>query len=150
MRLAGLIVIAALAACSSAGGGVGNSGLDPLPFPVERGSALPPPQPAQASQNAPPEGAGPGGLDFGQWRSADPAVYAQSFQAQVRQRYASQSQAQIRADLQANGFACEEGTRLECRIEIMERECAVDWYVVLESGRADPVAGFDRMCLGAR
>ncbi|PZO50964.1 MAG: hypothetical protein DCF16_12230 [Alphaproteobacteria bacterium] len=150
MRFAGLIVIAALAACSTAGVTGGGDGLAPLPFPVERGSALPPPDEAARGQTAPLQGARPGGIDFGQWRAADPATYAPSFQAQIRTRYAGQSNDAIRADLERNGFACEEGGRLECRIEIMENQCAVDWYVVLERNGAEPVAGFDRMCLGAR
>lgn len=149
MRLAGLIVIAALAGCSTAIGGDGGE-LGPSPFPVERGSALPPPDAAAPAQSAPPQGAGPGGIDFGQWRAADPAIYAPAFQTQVRARYVGQTNAAIRTDLERNGFACEEGGRLECRIEIMENQCAVDWYVVLERNRPEPVAGFDRMCLGAR
>lgn len=150
MRLVGLIVIAAaLAACSTSVGGSGDN-LQRLPFPVERGSALPPPTPAANAHAAPPEGAGPGGVDFGRWRQADPASYGPAFQAQMRQRLAGKSSAEINADLVANGFACEDGQRLECRIEIMESQCAVDWYVVVERGRAEPVAGFDRMCLGAR
>lgn len=121
----------------------------PSPFPVARGSA--PPPPAQAvSQSAPPEGAGQGGVDFGQWRSADPAQYAPAFQAQMQRRTAGRQMGAIQADLEANGFTCENGERLDCRIEIMERQCAFDWYVVLERGRAEPVAGFDVMCLGAR
>jgi hypothetical protein len=149
MRLAGFIVIvAALAACSTGGGGTG--GLQPLPFPVERGSALPPPAPAASTQTAPPEGAAAGGVDFGQWRQADPAVYAPAFQAQMRQRLAGKNNAEINTDLESNGFACEDGQRLECRIEIMERQCAMDWYVVVERAGAEAVAGFDRMCLGAR
>lgn len=153
-----LFFATALAACASSapsnggpGGvaGIGGGGLAPLPFPVERGSALPPPT-AAGVQGAPPEGAAPGGMDFGQWRAADPAVYAPTFQSQVRQRYAGRSTAQIKTDLEANGFACEEGQNLDCRIEIMERQCAHDWYVVVERNSAEPVAGYDKMCLGAR
>lgn len=149
MRAITLIMAAAvLAACAGASGG---ERLDPLPFPVERGSAMPPPAASAApGQSAPPEGQGAGGLDFGQWRSADPAAYAPSFQQQLRTRYAGQDAAALKASLEANGFACEESGRLDCRIEIMERQCAYDWYVVLERGRAEPVAGFDQMCLGAR
>lgn len=146
MRFGFLLVIAALAACSTTGGG--DSGDAPLPFPVERGSALPPPGGAAQAQSAPPEGAGPGGIDFGQWRNADPATYAPAFQSQIRTRFAGQDAAAIRADLESNGFTCNQTGRLDCRIEIMERQCAVDWYVVVERGQ--PVAGFDRMCLGAR
>jgi hypothetical protein len=89
-------------------------------------------------------------MDFGQWRAADPAAYMPAFQTQVSRRYSGKNQTEIRADLEANGFACEDATRLDCRIEIMERQCAVDWYVVVERGRSEPIAGFERMCLGAR
>lgn len=144
MRVLVLAVIAALAACASGPAPRQNSALA-----AARGTALPPPTGVQAPRAAPPEGQGAAGLDFGRWRGADPAAYASAFRTQIRTRYAGQSEAQIRADLEANGFACEDGARLDCRIEIMERECAHDWYVVVERGR-EPVAGFDVMCLGAR
>ncbi len=150
MRIFLVAAVAALAACASGPGGGAASSDAPNPFPVARGSALPPPSPATNDQSAPPEGATAGGLDFGQWRGADPAVYGPAFQSRVRARYAGQSNAQIRADLEANGFACREGEPLHCRIEIMERQCAVDWYVVVERASAEPIAGHDVMCLGAR
>ena len=135
MRTLILAAAALLAACAS-GGAEPDAADASSPFPVERGSALPPPQ-AQG-QAAPPEGA------------ADPTQYAAQFQAQVRQRFAGQNATQLRMSLEANGFACEDHQRLDCRIEIMERQCAFDWYVVLERGDREPVAGFDQMCLGAR
>jgi hypothetical protein len=67
----------------------------------------------------------------------------------MRARYANQEVSYVRADLEANGFACEDAARLDCRIEIMERQCAFDWYVVIERNRAEPIAGYDVMCLGA-
>jgi len=148
MRVLLIAVIAALAACAS-GGADPEVETGSSPFPVERGSAPPPPQDS-SRQSAPPEGAGPGGIDFGQWRQADPAVYGPAFQTQIRQRYEGRSTAQIRADLEANGFACTETGRLDCRIETMERQCAFDWYVVVERARPEPIAGFDLMCLGAQ
>lgn len=145
MRLFALIVIAALAACASgAPEGPTNAALA-----AARGTALPPPAEAGAGRSAPPEGQGPGGIDFGRWRGADPAVYAPAFQNQIRARYAGRQGGDVRTDLETNGFACEDGARLDCRIEIMERQCAHDWYVVVEPGR-EPVAGFDVMCLGVR
>jgi hypothetical protein len=149
MRVLIVAAFAALAACASTGA-PNLSGDTPNPFPVERGSALPPPELSQSAQPAPPEGEGPGGFDFGQWRGADPASYAPAFQERVRARYADQEISYIRADLERNGFACEQSGRLECRIEIMERQCAVDWYVVVERAGAQPIAGHDVMCLGAR
>jgi|CXWL01.1.fsa_nt_gi hypothetical protein len=154
MRFFALVLAVALGACAAANEVVGNvtGGEAPAnPFPVERGSALPPPAMSGAGQTAPPEGVASGGIDFGRWRGADPASYAPAFQSQLRQRYAGQTASQIRANLEANGFACTAAAdRTECRIEIMERQCAHDWYAVLERGRAEPVAGFDIMCLGAR
>lgn len=149
MRVMVFAAFVVLAACAS-GGAPSVSADSPNPFPVERGSALPPPEDGQRGQTAPPEGAGAGGLDFGQWRNADPAVYAPAFQERVRARYANQEVSYIRADLERNGFACEQSGRLECRIEIMERQCGIDWYVVVERSGAQAVAGHDVMCLGAR
>lgn len=125
-------------------------GPPPTAFPEQRGTALPPPAPTGA-RTAPPEGAGPGGIDFGAWRSADPATYQPSFQAQLRQRYRDRGLAETKADLERNGFTCEEGeSGLDCRLETMERQCAFDWYYVEPAGAAEPVAGFDIMCLGAQ
>lgn len=149
MRIFIVAALAALAACASGGAQIADDEVNP--FPVARGSALPPPAPGAGSQSAaPPEGAGPAGLDFGQWRGADPAVYAPAFQNRVRARYADRDIAYIRSDLEQNGFACEQSGRLECRIEIMERQCAIDWYVVVERAGAQAIAGHDVMCLGAR
>lgn len=148
MRVVMIAAIAVLAACATGGApDVPNDAASP--FPVERGTAPPPPGPAGPGRSAPPEGVGAGGLDFGRWRSADPAAYTPAFQTQIRQRYEGRGAAQVRADLEANGFLCEDARGLDCRIEIMERDCAFDWYVVLDRS-PEPVAGFDVMCLGAR
>jgi len=147
MRVMVMALVALLGACAMGGGGDEAVDVGPSPFPVERGAATPPPAPT--GSNDPPEGASPGGLDFGAWRQADPASYGPQFQTQVRQRFAGQNAVELRASLEANGFACENEQRLDCRIEIMERQCAFDWYVVLERGAREPVAGFDQMCLGA-
>lgn len=146
MRVMVIAMVALLGACATGGGG-DEPASGPSPFPVQRGQALPPP--TETAVSTPPEGAARGGIDFGQWRQADPAVYAPAFQTQIRQRFAGQTNAELRASLEANGFRCEDERRLDCRIEIMERQCAFDWYVVLERGAREPVAGFDQMCLGA-
>ncbi len=148
MRAALIALAVAVGACAADGAGR-DAQLGPSPFPVERGSTPPPPVTA-GRQAPPPEGRATGGIDFGAWRQADPAAYAPAFQSQIRARLAGKSEAQIRADLAANGFTCQDGGRLDCRIEIMERECAFDWYVVLARGEAEPAAGYDIMCLGAR
>jgi hypothetical protein len=128
----------------TAGGGAAS------PFRATRGSAQPPPSEAGASARAAPvEGVGPGGIDFGQWRNADPAVYGPAFQTQMQARYTG-GPAAARPDLERNGFSCRDRERaVECRIEIMERQCAKEWYVVFEQARREPIAGFDVMCLGA-
>ncbi|MBL8547620.1 MAG: hypothetical protein JNL81_14230 [Hyphomonadaceae bacterium] len=148
MRVMAIALVALLGACASGGsGGADVASGGPSPFPVQRGTAERPP--SAPGQTTPPEGVASGGIDFGRWKSADPAAYAPAFQAQIRQRFAGQNTAQLRASLEANGFACEDERRLDCRIEIMERQCAFDWYVVLERGEREPVAGFEQMCLGA-
>lgn len=148
MRLLCLVFAATVAAfASSAHAQFGGAN----PFPVERGSALPPPGEARANRAAPPQGPGPGGIDFGAWRGAEPEAYGRQFQTQLRGRFAGQGEAQIRADLEANGFVCETQARgrLHCRFEIMESQCAVDWYAVIERPGEPAIAGFDRMCLPA-
>ncbi|MCC6788757.1 MAG: hypothetical protein IT547_13050, partial [Hyphomonadaceae bacterium] len=88
MRVMILALVALLGACAAGGGGAAEEAASgPSPFPVQRGTVERPP--AAAGQTAPPEGAGRGGVDFGQWRRADPAVYAPAFQTQIRQRFAN-------------------------------------------------------------
>lgn len=123
--------------------------LGPTPFPVERGSGLPPPDPSSA-QTAPPEGRAAGGFDFGAWRTEDATVSDRAFQAAIAARAQGKSASQLRGDLEANGFTCRDEGRLDCRIEIVETGCAFDWYVVMEPNRPTPVAGFDRLCLRRR
>lgn len=120
------------------------------PFPVQRGTAPPPPAAASGSQAAPPEGPAGGGLDFGLWRGADEGAYSANFSNVIVAREQGRDAPQVRADLEANGFACEDAMRLDCRIEIHERQCAYEWYVVVEAGRAAPIAAFDKSCSAAR
>lgn len=144
MRLVS-VVLAAIGVGAAAGLWSAAAQERPSPFPVERGTLAPPP--ASAGGPAPPEGAAAAGINFGPWRQAEPGAYATAFEAQIRQRYADgRSAAQVRADLEANGFLCEAGRRLDCRIEVVERQCAYDWYVVLEEGRREPIVGFDQAC----
>lgn len=120
----------------------------PSPFPVQRGTAPPPPQPGASSHTAPPEGVAAGGIDFGQWRGADVTTYAASFKTQLAAREGGKDASAIQADLQANGFACEQGARLDCRIEISEGQCVQDWYVVVDETGVHP--GYEKACLAAR
>jgi len=154
MRFSALVLVAALAACATTSDVVnsvsGREGETPNPFPVQRGSAIAPAAPAAAGRSAPPEGRS-GQVDFGQWRSADPAAYTPAWRAQMQTLISGADRATARAALTQAGFACNgSGERLDCRIEIMENQCAIDWYVVAEAGRRDVAAGFDKMCLGAR
>jgi len=121
----------------------------PSPFPVQRGTAPPPPATGIGHQAAPPEGQHAGGIDFGLWRGAETGSYSANFSNLIATREQGRAAPQVRADLEANGFACEDAMRLDCRIEISEQQCAYEWYVVVEAGRASPVAAFEKNC-GAR
>jgi hypothetical protein len=121
----------------------------PSPFPVQRGTAPPPPAASAGRQAAPPEGQSAGGIDFGLWRGAETGSYSTNFANLIAAREQGHDAPQVRADLEANGFACEDAMRLDCRIEISEQQCAYEWYVVVEAGRASPVAAFEKSC-GAR
>ena len=117
----------------------------PSLFPVARGTAPAPPEPNAPAHAAPPQGVAAGGIDFGQWRSADVETYASAFKTQVAAREGGRDAAVIQADLQANGFACEQGGRLDCRIEITEGACEQDWYVVVDDTGLHP--GYEKVCL---
>ena len=106
---------------------------------------------------APPEGVGPGGFDFGMWRANNPGAYSESLQAKLRAREGGKALSGVRADLEANGFTCLEASQrggarapaLECRLAIEDRNCAVEWWAVLEEPAAPVKAGLDRICLPA-
>ncbi|MES1157394.1 MAG: hypothetical protein ABUL73_06395 [Alphaproteobacteria bacterium] len=149
MRVVFLAAIAASLAGLALAQPVDNIPNDPSPFPVRRGTAPPPPADAR-TQAPPPEGAAAGGLDFGQWRETSPRAYETAFVSQMRTRLAGKDAAAIQADLEHNGFACENAARLECRIEISDRQCAYEWYVVLEHNTAEPVAGYETACTASR
>jgi len=147
-----VIFLAAVAVCFSGlatAQPVDNIPNDPSPFPVQRGTAPPPPG-ETATQAAPPEGVAAGGFDFGQWRSASPRAYEGQFVSAMQTRLAGKDPAAIQADLEHNGFACENAARLECRIEISEQQCAYEWYVVLERNDATPAAGYEADCTTRR
>lgn len=130
---------AALAACASR----------PLP-PV-------PPAPA-ALMTAPPEGAGPTGLNYGAWRSASTESQAAQFADEIARLYpAPVDAAALRAGMEAEGFQCRDGNRpearpvpaLECRREALDKSCAIDWTVELWPQAVEPRASVAAMCLGA-
>jgi hypothetical protein len=113
------------------------------------------PAAASGGAAAPPEGVGPGGLDFGLWRSANVGGYAESLEAKIRARLAGKSLPAARSDLEANGFACLEprdrpaasrAPALECRLAFTENRCAREWWAVIESPGEAPKAGYDVMC----
>ena len=147
MRFVIAATVAALAVCAVAHA---QEGL----FQRDHGKVSPPSSLGQPAANAPPEGAGPGGLDFGHWRGANPAAYGETMQAKLRAREGGKPLAAVRADLEANGFACLEAAQrggarapaLECRLATEDRNCAVEWWAVLEDPAAPMKAGHDVMC----
>lgn len=144
------LLIAAVAALVAAGAASAQEGL----FQRDHGK-LAAPTVASGGATAPPEGVGPGGLDFGRWREANVGGYAESLEAKLRARLAGKPLSAARADLEANGFACLEprerpgATRvpaLECRLAVTENSCAREWWTVIESPGEAPKAGYDVMC----
>jgi hypothetical protein len=113
--------------------------------------------PAGASAGWPPEGRSASGLAFGNWRGGDPGRLAPAFAQEIRTRMNGKALGAIRADLEANRFECRDANRpdgrpvpdLECRLGVMERDCNHEWWVVVERAGAEPLAGYDLMCLGA-
>lgn len=99
---------------------------------------------------------GPAGLALGDWRGGDPDAVADAFAEAVDARYADATVAAIRADLAANGFTCAEvGVGLlECRFDLLERDCEHLWTVEVGSvgagANGEAKGGFQVMCLGAR
>lgn len=146
--LAGLVAVLALTGAAFAQT-TGES-----PFQKNRGTAPAPAGLAAAtSVAAPPEGAGPGGLDFGSWRGANAQAYGPSFERRVQAHVAGKSLSDVRSTLQSDGFSCSEardrggsGPALECRIAARDGACGVEWWTVLEEPMAPPKAGWDRMC----
>lgn len=147
MRLTIAATLAALALSSVA---YAQEGL----FQRDHGKVEAPVALERPAGNAPPEGVGPGGLDFGTWRGTSPAAYGESLQAKLRAREGGKSLADVRADLTANGFTClDAGQRgggrapaLECRLATEDRSCAVEWWAVQEDAGAAIKAGYDVMC----
>ncbi len=144
------VLIACLMLCAAAAAAQEPPPTQPTPFVVNRGSAPPPPAPASSAQAAPAEGVSASGIDFGQWRSADPERYGEAFDQQMRQRFAGRDGASARAELEQAGFACHGDNPMQCRIEIVDGGCEKDWYVVFERARAEPISGFDSICLARR
>ena len=65
-------------ACASGAAPPPPQGAADNPFVASRGTAPPPPV-ALPRDAPPPQGMAAGGFDFGAWRTADAAAYAQSF-----------------------------------------------------------------------
>ena len=126
-------------------------------FQRDHGKVTPPAALDQPAANAPPEGVAAGGLDFGVWRGTNPGAYGETMQSKLRTREAGKTVTQVRADLEANGFSCEEARErlgeapaLECRLATKERSCDIEWWAVQETPGAAIKAGHDVMCPNRR
>jgi len=113
-------------------------------------TAIAPPLPTR-DPDAPPEGRGAGGLDFGAWRTAQPLAVSGAF---VQETARLAEGGDLRAALVANGFRCgapESGdARWICGRSALEGACGYDWIV--EQGGAPAAAArarFERHCLPA-
>lgn len=144
-----VLLAAAAAALALAGVASAQNGL----FQRDHGKLDPPSLLDGPPAQPPPEGVGPAGVDFGQWRSANPQTYGLAFQARMRERLGGKPVSAARADLAANGFSCQEprdrsglGPALDCRLAVRENGCDLEWWVVLEDAAAPAKAGRDAMC----
>jgi hypothetical protein len=143
------LVVAAVVAFVVMGAAHAQEGL----FQRDHGKVAPPEVVATSSRPAPPEGVGPGGLDFGPWRGASTQAYGEAMRARIAARTDGKLLSVARADLEANGFSCVEARErspqapaLECRIQTTDRGCAVEWWAVREDPVAPVKAGYDVMC----
>jgi hypothetical protein len=147
MRVSLAALAAAAALCGTA---VAQEGV----FQRDHGKLPPPSALVGPQRTAPPEGVAAGGLDFGPWRGANPASYGAAMQARIGARVDGKPVSAARADLEANGFACQEARErpaaeapaLECRLAIVERGCEIEWWAVREDPGAAVKAGHDVMC----
>ena len=100
---------------------------------------------------APPEGRGPGGLDFGAWRSDAPQRTAGAFAAEIARLNAA---GDLHVALAADGFVCFEprlsGGPVVCARSALEGACGYDWIVVIARSNAPPKARFEAHCLPVR
>ncbi len=74
------------------------------------------------SGDRPPQGVGPGGTNFGQWRyDAEGAIDA-GFRSFITGKYDARDAGRAMDDLTADGFECQDGNRPEGR-PVPELEC---------------------------
>jgi hypothetical protein len=118
--------------------------------------------PYYTTSGDPPQGvAREGGIDFGQWRTAEPGALGTQFSQQVSERYlVFPSLAAAREDLEANGFGCIAGSQrvegrpvpdLECRRDVLERRCTWHWIVEVDdasNGISNARGRYEVNCVG--
>jgi hypothetical protein len=118
--------------------------------------------PYYTASGDPPQGVGrEGGIDYGQWRTAEPGALGTKFSQQVSERYlVFPSVAAAREDLEANGFGCIAGNQrvegravpdLECRRDVLERRCTWHWIVEVDDatkGISEARGRYEVNCVG--
>lgn len=70
----------------------------------------------------PPQGVGPGGTDFGQWRYDAEGALDAAFRSFITGRYDADDVGRAQDDLTTDGFECQDGNRPEGR-PVPELEC---------------------------
>jgi hypothetical protein len=100
----------------------------------------------------PPQGAGPGGTQFGFWdRDADGAVDA-DFRSYITRAYNIGDEAKARATLETDGFKCQDGNRpdgrpvpaLECERVYAVNDDVHAWTVEFWPKEREPRAHYSR------
>lgn len=76
----------------------------------------------------PPEGAGPGGTDFGHWRRDAEGSVDSMFRSFIAKKYGPDDAARARVELEKDGFECRDGNRPEAQ-PVPELDCTREYYV---------------------
>lgn len=107
---------------------------------------------ASGGADRPPQGVGPGGTDFGQWRYDAEGALDAAFRVFITGRYDGGDVARAQADLTQDGFNCQDGNRpdgrpvpdLECIRVYQLNDDVHAWSVEFWAGEDEPRSRYTR------
>ncbi len=100
----------------------------------------------------PPQGAGPGGTNFGHWARDQEGAVDSEFRTHIMSRWNIGQEAAARAALETDGFKCVDGNRpeaqpvpvLDCNFTYQVNEDVHAWTVEFSAGDKEPKARYVR------